>query len=178
MPRGKKTNKAGLVKNPGVSVRRGRSVPEAEEDVNLVDSFENIHQDETPLARRALQQEPVSDGEAEESPAAPRQSSSSGKEAQSQSAPPSWFMRYGNLLDSMIAKQEENSNKMTELSDQIDTKEHNHVWKKGLKRQNEVAEKVLKKSKAVVASIDLGHTERARQYRFSPCIVRTFFQGK
>ena len=84
------------------------------------------------------------------------------REAQPQSAPPSWFLRYGNLLDAMIAKQEENSTKMTELSDQIDTKEHNHVWKKeGLKRQNEVAEKVLKKSKAAVASIDLGHTDRA-----------------
>ena len=72
----------------------------------------------------------MSDGEEEGASTETRKTPPAPREVQAQSAPPSWFLRYGNLLDAMIAKQEENSTKMSELSEQIDTKEHNHVWKK------------------------------------------------
>ena len=76
---------------------------------------------------------------------------------------PVWFQRYGSLLDQMLAKQEEYSAHVAELGDMLDTKEQNYVWKKeGLKRQNDVAQKVIKKQKGALNAFDQGQMDRAR----------------
>ena len=163
MPRGKKTDKPGLVKNPAFR-RRGRSQAEEEMEQDLDDSFENIHEDTTDLAHQGLQLGYVSEDDGQvplPGVATPVRETppNTGNQA------PEWFQCYGALLDTMVSKQEENTCRMNELSDIIDAKEQSYVWKKeGLKRQNEVHVKVVKKNRAALTAFDQGNTPRARQY--------------
>ena len=165
MGRAKKTNRPELVKNKGkVAPRRGRSEESTSEVEDMDDSFENIHSNDTAQARRALEQGYVSDGQVHESPTKKGDSEPTSRGEQPPAAP-AWFQRYGNLLDTMLSRQEETSTRMNDISDQIETKESEYVWKKeGLRKQDEVHAKLYKQTKAAFVSNEIPNQERTRQF--------------
>ena len=166
MGRGKKTNRPELIKNRGqVNPRRGRSRGSVTDTEDMDDSFENIHSDDTEQARRALEQGYVSDGHEPQSSTPSGDSGHRSSRGGQQSVAPSWFQRYGTLLDTMLLKQEENSTRMNDLSDQIDSKDQSYVWKKeGLRKQNEVHQKLLKQHRAAYAANELQQQDKTRQF--------------
>ena len=163
MPRGKKTDRPELIKSSALAARRrgrpARASASEDENENLDDSFENLHRDKPSQSTQG--QGYVSDDPVD----IPSTSTGVTSSIQADDAQAlEWFQRYGSFLDTMLTRQEEYASRLSELGDQMDSKEQTHVWKKGLKRQNDVAVKVLKKSKAASAAIETGQTERASQY--------------
>ena len=143
MPRGRKPTKR---PSEGTAPTRSQSESRrATSDTdNLDDSFENLHRDDPDSARDTVEAGEIVEDSCGPSAKATTPSAAAG--APGAAAAPSWFSRYGCLLDSMISRQEEQSNKLVDLSEQLDCRDQGYIWRKeGLRMQHQVATKAVRK---------------------------------
>ena len=143
----KKATKASQIKNPGVSRPGDGSSTEMSEGPSGMDSFDNLHNDELQAMGDQLEQGEVLD--------------ESGSDRQDEQQPRNVQMLIANLQNT----QNKLKRKITELSSHVDKDEAGHVWKKeGLRKQNDIAERVLAKCKQALAALDNRKQRKARGY--------------
>ena len=143
----KKATKASQIKNPGVSRPGDGSSTEMSEGPSGLDSFDNLHNDELQAMGDQLEQGEVLD--------------ESGSDRPDERQPRDVQMLIANLQNT----QNKLKHKITKLSSHVDKDEASHVWKKeGLRKQNDIAERVLAKCKQALAALDNTKQREARGY--------------
>ena len=125
------------------------------------DSFENLHADQSQPGQDIIESGEIID----DVPPASGQSSSQVVAVAPVAVAPPWFSRYGSLLDKMLSKQDEQSSKLIDLSDQLDCRDQGYLWRKeGLKKQHHLATKVVRKGQQALSAMNTGQPEKARQF--------------
>ena len=143
----KKTNKDALIKNPKASASRARAPSPISSDLSTVppshDSFDNMHNDEVAGIGQQLENgEVLQDSDVEVNPVP---------------------MEVQELILELQSSQKVLKSKISELSAQVEKDESGHVWKKeGLKKQNDIAQRVLQKCQQALMALHLNDHGRTK----------------
>ena len=144
----KKATKDSQIKNPGVNLRApSPASSEMSAGPPSFDSFENLHNDELLHLERDIEQ-----GEVLDDTASDRQD-------------PALPQDVKQLIATLQNTQNKLQSKLSDLSSQVEKDEDGHTWKKeGLRKQHEIAEKIMARCKQAVNAIDGRDSKTARKY--------------